>query len=115
MKNLITKKVNVFLRKLLWHSGLGNMHDIAVEGYWNNLAESARNPLLKPIESYFSQSDEDGIIGRICQRIGIKKGKFIELGVGDGLENNTLALHLEGWDGIWFGGQDLNHPKNFEL
>jgi hypothetical protein len=115
MKKLIAKKVNVFLRKLLWHSGLGNMHDIAVESYWNNLAESARNPLLKPIESYFSQSDEDGIIRRISQRIGITNGKFIELGVGDGLENNTLALHLGGWDGIWFGGQDLNIPKNFEL
>jgi hypothetical protein len=86
-----------------------------VENYWSNLAERARNPLLKPIESYFSQSDEDGIIKKISQRIGIKNGKFIELGVGDGLENNTLALHLEGWNGIWFGGQDLEKPKNFDL
>jgi hypothetical protein len=115
MKKLASKKINFLVKKFLWHSGLGNLHDIAVEGYWNHLAVNTKNPLLNPIESYFSQSDEDGIIGRISQRIGINKGKFIELGVGDGLENNTLALCLGGWDGLWFGGQDLNHPKKFEL
>lgn len=81
---------------MLWNSGLGNTYDIAAEGYWNNLSENARNHRLKPIESYFSQSDEDGIIRRISLRIEITNGRFIELDVGDGLENKTLALHLGG-------------------
>lgn len=41
----------------------------------------------------YSQNDEDGIIAEIFRRIGVSDRRcFIELGVGDGLENNTLAL-----------------------
>ena len=32
---------------------------------------------------------------------------FVEFGVGDGCENNTLVLLSLGWTGSWFGGQDL--------
>jgi hypothetical protein len=30
----------------------------------------------------------------------------MSLGVGDGLENNTLKLLLEGWGGLWIDGNE---------
>ena len=115
MKKFFASSLSSISQKFLWHSGLGNIHDVLVLGLWRELAEKSRNPLLLPVKSFFSQSDEDGIIQRIFERIGLEKGKYVELGVGDGLENNTLFLHLKGWDGLWFGGQKLNVPKNFQL
>jgi hypothetical protein len=49
----------------------------------------------------YSQADEDGIIHEIFHRIGSTNKIFIEIGVGDGLENNTLALLFDGWQGLW--------------
>src|SRR6476660_9739248 len=50
----------------------------------------------------FSQSGEDGILHEIFRRIGLEgAGTFIEIGVGDGLENNTLQLLQMGWRGLW--------------
>ena len=37
----------------------------------------------------FSQNDEDGIIHSIFNDIGIENKLFIEIGIGDGIENNT--------------------------
>ena len=54
----------------------------------------------------YSQCDEDGIIREIFQRIGQTNKTFVEFGVGDGLENNTLALLFDGWQGLWIEGSD---------
>ncbi len=52
----------------------------------------------------YSQNDEDGIIKEIFRRIGTTNKIFVEFGVGDGLENNTLALLFEDWQGLWIEG-----------
>jgi hypothetical protein len=52
----------------------------------------------------FSQSGEDGILREIFRRLGISHGTFVEFGIGDGLENNTAALLLQGWSGLWMDG-----------
>jgi hypothetical protein len=52
----------------------------------------------------FSQSDEDGIIAEIFRRIGVGDRRFVEIGAGDGLENNTLYLLAQGWAGAWVEG-----------
>lgn len=52
----------------------------------------------------FSQFDEDGIIQEIFRRIGTTNKRFVEFGVGTGIENNTLALLLYGWKGLWIEG-----------
>ncbi len=52
----------------------------------------------------YSQADEDGIIQAIFWRIGTTNHNFIEIGVGNGLENNTLNLLLQGWQGGWIEG-----------
>src|SRR5215210_7193208 len=49
----------------------------------------------------FSQNGEDGIIGEIFRRIGTRSRRFIEIGVGNGLENNTAFLLAQGWLGGW--------------
>jgi hypothetical protein len=49
----------------------------------------------------FSQSDEDGIIQEIFRRIGVTNRRFLEIGAGDGRENNTAYLLACGWSGTW--------------
>lgn len=49
----------------------------------------------------YSQDDEDGAIAEIFRRIGTKSRRFVEFGVRDGLECNTLHLLLQGWTGHW--------------
>jgi hypothetical protein len=56
----------------------------------------------------YSQTDEDGIIEEIARRLGIDRGYFIEIGCGDGRENNSHYLLLKGWRGIWVDGDANN-------
>ena len=58
----------------------------------------------------YSQNEEDGIIREIFNRIGTANKVFVELGVGNGLENNTLTLLFENWRGLWIEGS----PQNVE-
>jgi hypothetical protein len=56
----------------------------------------------------YSQYDEDGIIAEIFRRIGTTDRKFVEFGCGDGRENCTAFLLLQGWSGLWMDGSDRN-------
>lgn len=49
----------------------------------------------------WSQNDEDGILCEIFRRIGTVSRTFVEFGVSDGRECNTLRLLVEGWRGLW--------------
>jgi len=49
----------------------------------------------------YSQNDEDGIIREIYNRIGVTSKYFVEIGIGNGLQNNTYALLFDGWKGLW--------------
>lgn len=49
----------------------------------------------------YSQNDEDGVIDEIFRRIGVVSRSFVEFGVTDGRECNTLKRLLEGWRGLW--------------
>ena len=55
----------------------------------------------------FSQTDEDGITLEILRRIGLGDKTCLEIGCGNGLENNTLILLATGWNAIWIDGLDL--------
>ena len=61
------------------------------------------NPAVRGFKVY-SQADEDGILEHICDRLQLKGGSFIEIGCGDGRENNTHYLLLKGWRGVWVDG-----------
>ena len=56
----------------------------------------------------FSQNGEDGIILEIFRRIKVAQGTFIEMGTGDGSENNTRLLLELGWSGTWIDGDSAN-------
>ena len=48
-----------------------------------------------------SQFDEDGILEEIFNRIGTTSKRALEIGAGDGLENNTIYLLQQGWECCW--------------
>jgi hypothetical protein len=56
----------------------------------------------------YSQHDEDGMIQEIFKRIGVTNQIFVEFGVGDGTENNTVYLMMSGWRGLWIDGSEAN-------
>lgn len=62
-------------------------------------------------DKIYSQSDEDGIIREIFRRIGITNKTFIEFGIGNGLENNTLALLFDNWQGLWIDASSKSISK----
>lgn len=94
--------------KNIWHeAGMGRRLDMMVERYYADKRAASLNPLVKAGQKYFSQNHEDGMTLEILRRIGKGSGTFVEFGVGDGLENNTLILLMNDWKGIWIGGEDL--------
>lgn len=76
------------------------------------LQRESKNPLESFGRKIFSQSDEDGITLEICRRIGISARTCLEIGCGNGLENNTLVLLAHGWKAIWFDGVPLAFDAN---
>jgi hypothetical protein len=53
-----------------------------------------------------SQNGEDGIIHEIFRRVGTTDRIFVEVGVGDGSENNTAFLLSQRWKGFWIDGSN---------
>ena len=86
---------------------LQDIRDLLIEHHGDNRRLTHQNPLNRFGKQCFSQSDEDGITLEIISRMSIQNGTFAELGVGDGLENNTLILASLGWHGFWVGNDDL--------
>lgn len=96
---------------------LPSFFDVYLEGLSENRKALSRNPFSRFGMKCFSQSDEDGLTLEIVKRLDLGKDSvFVELGVGDGLENNTLILKALGWSGIWIGAQDLKItlPENLK-
>lgn len=86
-----------------------SIHEIAL---WRE--EIARttpgNPALHGWNSY-SQCDEDGIIReclRLISSVAPLSKTFIEVGCGNGLENNSHQLALDGYKGCWLDGDPAN-------
>jgi hypothetical protein len=74
------------------------------------------SPMLKGWNSY-AQCDEDGIIRECLQRIArvsAPSKTFIEIGCGNGLENNSHQLLLDGYRGSWVDGDadNINHIES---
>jgi len=57
-----------------------------------------------------SQYDEDGIISEIFRRIGTTNRQCVEFGAGNGTENCTGFLLMQGWKGLWIDGSDAFLP-----
>jgi hypothetical protein len=76
--------------------------------YWREVLddESRKSPLLPILWGHkgHSQNDEDGIVLEIFRRIGIQNRTFVEIGAGNGTENNSLFWLKQGWRGAWIEG-----------
>lgn len=76
----------------------------------NKITEAVRRKDERRLEPFGfkvnSQSDEDGIIEEIFRRLGVENGQFLEIGVENGLECNTLYLIHKGWRGYWVEGNE---------
>jgi hypothetical protein len=72
-----------------------------------HMDRKSTNPLDAFARKIFSQADEDGITLEILKRIGISDRACLEIGAGNGIENNTLVLLAHGWKAIWIDGVPL--------
>jgi hypothetical protein len=63
-----------------------------------------RKRLLRYAAQVTSQNGEDGMINEIFRRIQHTNRIFVEVGMGDGSENNTAFLLTQGWRGFWIDG-----------
>ena len=89
---------------------LNTLAIIERDRYVKEILSDPRYENKKRLEKYgfkvYSQNDEDGIIQEIFIRIGQSPRTFVEFGVENGLENNTLKLLLEGWSGLWIDANE---------
>ena len=95
------------LARITFNSADKNIYNLQLQQLYEQRKSMHPNSFCKYGSKVFSQSDEDGITFEICRRLGIHNGFFIEFGVDDGKENNTLSLLANKWSGSWFGGLDL--------
>jgi hypothetical protein len=90
------------------NASVGTMRILQQEKFVLDLlqTERYRNPkhLCRYENQVFSRHGADGIIAEIFKRIGVTNRYFVEIGCGDGLENNTTNLLWCGWSGSWFDG-----------
>jgi hypothetical protein len=74
----------------------------------NNLYQNPKYANSKRLNKHecqvFSQYGEDGIIQEIFNRIGTTNKYFIEFGVENGLESNSMNLLYKDWKGLWIDG-----------
>ena len=99
----LIKKLSLFAHTL--QKRMETLAIIERERYVREILSDKRFEGSKRLEPYgfkvYSQYDEDGITQEIFKRIGVVSKRFVEFGVEDGLENNSLKLLLEGWSGLW--------------
>ena len=89
--------------------------------YWAEELATPRHSDPKRLLRYgfktYSQSDEDGIIQEIFNRVGTSNRTFVEFGVESGVECNSVKLLVEGWRGLWLEGSATRIEqirKNFQ-
>ena len=110
MKKIIYRLKRIFVSDITHelkylNSKINGMYDMLHFLNINNLRENHKNTFVKYGKKIFSQNDEDGLTLEILNRIKITNKTFLEIGAGDGTENNTLILLANQWKGTWV---DLN-------
>lgn len=102
------KKIITYIRHQLGIFWLDRLYDLVLNKEFSERRKDHPNPINRKAHiNGFSQSEEDSITLEILNRIGLQKGFFVEFGVGNGLENNSIILLALDWQGAWFGGEDL--------
>lgn len=99
----------VYLQESLRQSQIANDYLMSL---WLQGRQPHPNPLLKHGQKFFSQSDEDGILLEILRRLDVSSGVSVEIGCGNGLENNTLNLLARGWRTVWIDAAGIAFDRN---
>ncbi len=84
---------------------------LTIESFQNIYRSCNSKSLIPSGHKVYSKNEEDGFIQEIFKRIGTTNKTFVEIGVDNGLENNTLALLFEDWKGLWIEGSVENVDK----
>ncbi len=110
MKNFLKSIVDKLLVYLTHHSfnkSLITLQSLEYARLRQDMRE--KTPLNTALwgRKVYSQNDEDGVIQRIFSQID-HSATFIEIGIQDGRECNSLALLLQGWKGVWVEGDTRN-------
>lgn len=63
----------------------------------------------------YSQYDEDVWIARLVESLPGIPQSFLEIGAGDGSENNTRNLFEQGWKGFWIDADEQNIRRAEEI
>ena len=100
-QHMILSELEVVRKKLLTDLQLRTQLEQHVAGLLSHPKYADPKRLTSHEAQLFSQNGEDGIIGEIFNRIGTTNKQFVEIGVGDGLQNNTALLLSQGWKGWW--------------
>ena len=118
----LREKISKKLHKMKLVKGINRdmffVRQLLLNNYVDTLKSNVRYQddkcLIKYSQKIYSQNEEDGIIQEIFNRIGTTNKTFVEFGIGDGLENNTLALLLSDWNGLWIEGssKSINNIKD---
>ena len=105
MKNFLKRSLMKFFWFFSKSTRIHSINRMLVELNYYNLIKNEKYRDPKNLINYgfkvYSQADEDGILSEIFKRISTTSKTFVELGVQDGDECNTLFLLKSGWKGIW--------------
>lgn len=93
-----------YLRESLRQAQISNDYLMSI---WLQGRTEHPNPILRHGSKFFSQADEDGVLLEILRRAGVDSGVCVEIGCGNGTENNTLNLLLRGWPCVWIDAGSL--------
>ena len=121
--NKIKRFFKTYIQKIFGIDRIQENLDAVIMSNWLYRYNNFRNNSIHPImpEKYFSQGDEDGYTLKILSKIQPPMKTFCEIGVGNGMENNTLILLASGLKGIWIGNEKLEkglsykNSKNFSF
>jgi len=105
MKEEATEQEHLLKRISTLEREIITSRSVTIESYLQQMFSSERYQDPKRLTQFqyqvFSQSGEDGIIAEIFKRTGTTNKFFVEIGAGNGIENNTAALLMQGWCGVW--------------
>jgi hypothetical protein len=81
-----------------------------LSGKYDYIPTEYTGPSVLFEKKVYSQNGEDGIIESLFKHIGTTNKFFVEIGAGNGTENNTRKLAEEGWHGIWISLDEFVVP-----
>lgn len=104
LRSFLTSSKREYLLDSLRQAQISNDYLMSV---WLQGQREHPNPILQHGKKFFSQADEDGILLEVLRRAGLNSGICVEIGCGNGTENNTLNLLLRGWPCVWLDAGSL--------